>query len=288
MRVLVTGANGILGRALAQRLGTGGHTLFLWGREEADLTQEDQVRAAAKGIEFDAIVHAAAMTNVDLCETELDKAMDVNGRATGIVASLARERGATFVYVSTDYVFDGTKGSPYLEEDPTHPINAYGRSKLAGEQAAMTSGARCLVTRTSWLFGAGGKNFVDTIAGKILQGDSLQVVDDQRGSPTYARDLAHGIEVLLRRGAAGVVHVTNSGDTTWFGFAVEIGRFLGVGANIAPVPTEAFPRPAPRPRHSVLSGARYRALTGESLRPWEEALHHYLASRKRAAGGEAA
>ena len=287
MRILVTGANGILGRALAQRLGMGGHTLFLWGREEADLTHEDQVRAAAKGIEFDAIVHAAAMTDVDRCESEPDLAMDVNGRATGIVATLARERGAMFVYVSTDYVFDGTKGTPYLEEDPTKPINAYGRSKHAGEKAAAASGARCLITRTSWLFGEGGRNFVDTIAGKILQGAPLQVVEDQRGSPTYARDLAHGIEVLLRRGALGTVHVTNSGETTWYGFAVEIGRFLGASAAISPVPSEKFPRPAPRPHYSVLSGARYRALAGETLRPWQEAVHHYLASRKPGGGGEA-
>lgn len=283
MRLLITGANGILGRALSERLGKA-HTLFLWGREEAELTDEAAVRAAAQGIEFDAVVHAAAMTNVDGCESEPEKAMSVNRDGTRHVASLARERNAAIVYVSTDYVFDGTKTSPYLEEDPTNPINAYGRSKLAGEHAARDSGARHLIVRTSWLFGHGGKNFVDTIATKLSKGESLDVVNDQKGSPTYARDLAHGIELLLRRGATGIVHVTNSGHTTWHGFAVEIGRYLGATAEIRPTTTDRFPRPAKRPMYSVLSGARYLALTGETTPPWEEAVHHYLASRKALAG----
>jgi dTDP-4-dehydrorhamnose reductase len=283
MRVLITGANGILGRALSERLG-GAHTLYLWGRGEADLTDEAQVRAAGKSLAFEAVVHAAAMTNVDGCESEPERAMAANRDATRFVAALARERGAAMVYVSTDYVFDGSKGSPYMEEDPTHPINEYGRTKLAGEEAVRASGAACLVVRTSWLYGPGGKNFVETIAAKLGRGESLEVVDDQRGSPTYARDLASAIEVLLRRGALGTVHVTNSGHTTWHGFAVEIARYLGASNPITPTTSERIQRPAARPKYSVLSGARFHALTGESLRPWEEAVHHYLASRKAIAG----
>jgi len=269
----------MLGRALGERL-RGTHTLFLWGREEADLTDEAQVRTAAKGIAFDAIVHAAAMTNVDGCESDPDGALRVNRDATRHVADLARERGVVFVYVSTDYVFDGTKRSPYLEEDPTGPINVYGRSKLEGERAAIDSGARALIVRTSWLFGPGGKNFVDTIASKLERGESLRVVDDQKGSPTYSRDLAHAIELLLRRGSLGTVHATNAGATTWCGLARQIAGDLGSDAPITPVTTEEFPRPAPRPRYSVLSGARFRAWTGENLRPWEEAVGHYLATRR--------
>jgi dTDP-4-dehydrorhamnose reductase len=286
MRILVTGAGGMLGRALRERL-EAGNTLYLWGRGEADLTDEEATRAAAKGIEFDAVIHAAAFTDVDRCETELDRAMAVNRDGTRHVAALARERGAVLVYVSTDYVFDGTKGSPYLEEDPTRPLNAYGKTKLAGEEAARDSGAPCLVARTSWLFGPGGRNFVDTIADRLQRGEPLSVVDDQRGSPTYARDLAHGIELLLRRGATGTVHVTNSGDTTWHGFAVEIARYLGIAAAIEPVPTERLKRPAPRPAYSVLSGERFRALTGERFPAWEDAVHRHLAGR-RARQGEAA
>lgn len=278
MRILVTGANGILGRAVRERM-TGGDTLYLWGREEADITDEAAVRAAARGLDFDTVIHAAAYTNVDGAESEPAKAMAVNRDGTRHVAALARERGAVLVYVSSDYVFDGTKGAPYVEEDPTHPLGVYGASKRAGEEAALDSGAPCLVVRTSWLFGHGGKNFVDTIAAKALRGEPLQVVADQHGSPTYARDLAHGIELLLRRGALGIVHVTNAGETTWHGLAVEIARTLGAPVPVAPVTTAAFARPAPRPAYSVLSGARFRALAGAPLPSWEDAVHRHLAER---------
>jgi len=278
VRILVTGANGILGRALRERL-TGGDTLYLWGREEADITDEAATRAAARGIDFDTVIHAAAYTNVDGAEKEPDLAMAVNRDGTRHVAGLARERGAVLVYVSSDYVFDGTKGSPYVEEDPTHPLGVYGASKLAGERAALDSGAPCLVVRTSWLFGPGGKNFVDTIAAKALRGEPLQVVNDQHGSPTYARDLAHAIELLLRRGALGVVHATNTGETTWHGLAVEIARTLGAPVPVAPVSSAQFARAAARPAYSVLSGARYRALAGSPLPRWEDAVHRHLADR---------
>jgi len=278
VRILVTGANGILGRALRERL-AGADTLYLWGREEADVADETAVRAAARRLDFDTVIHAAAYTNVDGAESEPALAMAVNRDGTRHVAALARERGAVFVYVSSDYVFDGTKGAPYVEEDPPRPLSVYGASKLAGEQAALDSGAPCLVVRTSWLFGPGGKNFVDTIAAKALRGEPLQVVDDQRGSPTYARDLAHGIEILLRRGALGIVHVTNAGETTWHGLAVEIARTLGSPVAVAPVSTARLARPAPRPPASVLSGARYAALAGAPLPSWEDAVHRHLADR---------
>ncbi len=286
MRILITGANGMLGRALAERLASG-HTLLLWGREEADLSDEAAVRAASRGIAFDAVVHAAAFTEVDRCESDYDAALRGNRDAVRHVALLARERGAHFTTISTDYVFDGTKGSPYLEDDPTAPINAYGRSKWEGEKAALESGATALVVRTSWLFGSGGKNFVDTIAGKLERGEPLEVVDDQRGSPTYTRDLAHGIARLLGRGATGIVHVTNRGETTWYGFAVAISRYLGSTTPITPVPSDRFRRPAARPAYSVLSGERFASLTGERMPRWEEALHHYLAGRSAAPGAAA-
>ncbi|HET9951534.1 MAG TPA: dTDP-4-dehydrorhamnose reductase [Candidatus Eisenbacteria bacterium] len=286
MRILVTGANGMLGRALAERLSSG-HSLLLWGREEADLADDAAVEEAARGIEFDAIVNAAAFTEVDRCESDYDLALRGNRDAVRNVARLARERGARLVTVSTDYVFDGTKREPYLESDPTSPVNAYGRSKLAGEEEALSSGAAALVVRTSWLFGPGGKNFVDTIAGKLERGEALEVVDDQRGSPTYTRDLAHGIARLLSRGATGIVNVTNTGETTWYGFAVEIARYLGSGTPIAPIGSDRIRRPAARPAYSVLSGDRYARLVGERLPRWEEALHHYLAGRSAAPGAAA-
>jgi len=283
MRILVTGANGILGRALRERLADG-NTVYLWGREEADVRDEGAVRAAARGLDFDSIIHAAAYTNVDGAEREPDLAMAVNRDGTANVAALARERGAIFVYVSSDYVFDGQKSAPYVEEDPTNPLSVYGASKRAGEEAALESGAPCLVVRTSWLFGPGGKNFVDTIAAKALRGEPLEVVDDQWGSPTYARDLAHGIELLLRRGALGIIHVTNAGQTTWHGLATEIARTVASPVPILPTTTARLARPAPRPAFSVLSGERYRALVGAPLPPWNDAVHRHLAGRSSRQG----
>jgi len=287
MRILVTGAEGILGRAIREWLASG-NTLYLWGRDEVDVRDKDRVFAAAKGIEFDAVVHAAAMTAVDRCETEFDLAMATNRDGTSHVASLARERGATLVYLSTDYVFDGTKEGPYLEDDPPQPINAYGRSKLAGEEIAHEVAGKSLTVRTSWVFGEGGANFVDAIAEKLKRGDTPEVVTDQRGSPTYARDLARGIEKLLRLGTTGTVHVTNSGETTWHGFAVEIARDLGSPLQVRETTSDRFPRPAPRPKNSVLSGKRYQALTGESLPRWEDAVRDYLGRRWSAQRGAAA
>jgi dTDP-4-dehydrorhamnose reductase len=287
MRILVTGAEGILGRAIREWLGPR-HTLYLWGRGEADVEDPARVAEAARGIEFDAVIHAAAMTEVDRCESEFDRALSVNRDGTRNVARLARERGAVLVYVSTDYVFDGSKEGAYQEDDPPSPINAYGRSKLAGEEAAREIAPRCLIARTSWLYGLGGRNFVDSIAEKLQQGEIPEVVTDQRGSPTYARDLARGIERLLCAKATGVVHVTNRGETTWFGFAVAIAKHVGSGLAVRPTTSERFVRPARRPANSVLSGERFRALTGHTLPHWEEALRDYLTRRAEAKRGAAA
>jgi dTDP-4-dehydrorhamnose reductase len=286
MRILVTGAEGILGRAIRESLASG-NTLYLWGRDEVDVRDRERVFAAAKGIEFDAVIHAAAMTAVDRCETEFDLAMATNRDGTRHVASLASERSATLVYVSTDYIFDGTKEGPYVEDDPPKPINAYGRSKLAGEEVARETSPKTLVVRTSWVFGEGGPNFVDAIAEKLQRGDAPEVVTDQRGSPTYARDLARGIEKLLRLGATETVHVTNSGSTTWHGFAVEIARYLGSPLPVRETTSDRFQRPAKRPKNSVLSGERFRALTGESLPSWESAVHDYLGRRSARKGAAA-
>ena len=174
-----------------------------------------------------------------------------------------------------------------MEDDPPRPINAYGRSKLAGEEATREAGGKFLIARTSWVFGEGGKNFVDAIAEKLQRREAPEVVTDQQGSPTYARDLARGIEKLLRIGATGTVHVTNSGVTSWHGFAVEIARYLGSPLTVRETTSDRFPRPAPRPKNSVLSGERYRALTGESLPSWQEALHDYLGRRSVRKGAAA-
>jgi dTDP-4-dehydrorhamnose reductase len=287
MRILVTGARGILGQAVRECLAPR-NTLYLWERSEVDIRDPAQVAAAAKGIEFGAVIHTAAFTQVDRCESEYDLALATNRDGTRHVAALARDRGAPFVYVSTDYVFDGTKDGPYVEDDPPHPVNAYGRSKLAGEEAARETGGRVLIVRTSWLFGAGGKNFVDTIADRLERGESPEVVTDQRGSPTYARDLAKGIEKLLCKGATGVVHVANRGSTTWHGLAVAIAHRLGASVPIVETTSDRFPRPARRPANSVLLSERYRDLTGEAMPPWEDALADHLSRRAAIRKGAAA
>lgn len=284
MRILVTGADGILGGAIREWLGPR-HTLYLWDRDEADVRDPARVAEAARGIEFDVVIHAAAMTDVDRCESEFEPALAVNRDGTRNIARLANDRGAALVYISTDYVFDGSKEGAYVEEDPPSPVNAYGRSKLAGEEAARESADRCLVVRTSWLYGLGGRNFVDTIADKLGRGEIPEVVTDQRGSPTYARDLARGIERLLCAKAVGIVHVTNRGETTWHGFAVAIAKRLGSAVPIRPTISDRFPRPARRPANSVLSGERFRVLTGHTLPHWEEALRDYLARRAEAGKG---
>jgi dTDP-4-dehydrorhamnose reductase len=264
---VVTGAGGQLGRALAEEFADDGIVALSRADWDVELPFPDGLGQP------DVVLHAAAWTNVDGAEGDPQGAAAVNVGGTANVAAL----GAPLVYYSTDYVFDGSKGEPYVESDGPNPRSAYGRSKLHGEAAA---GERAWIVRSSWLFGPTGTNFVRAMLRLGAKRDEVAVVDDQRGSPTYARDLAHAIELLLRRGAQGIVHATNSGQTTWYGFAREIASAMGMAdASITPVTTEEFPRPAPRPRYSVLSGARFRALTGENLRPWEEAMRQYLSAR---------
>jgi dTDP-4-dehydrorhamnose reductase len=282
VRILITGANGILGRALRERL-TGGDTLYLWGREEADITDEAATRAASRGLVFDTVIHAAAYTNVDGAESEPARAMSVNRDGTRNVAALARERGAVFVYVSSDYVFDGTKGAPYVEEDPPHPLGVYGATKLAGEEAALDSGAPCLVVRTSWLFGTHGPNFVEAIRNQIAKGTNpLRVVSDQQGRPTYTPHLADAIIRLAllateSADARGIVHYADGPACSWFDFAQAIVEETGSDVTVKPVTTDEFPRPAKRPAYSVLSTVRYERLTGAAPASWRDGLRDYLA-----------
>ncbi|MFQ6110972.1 MAG: dTDP-4-dehydrorhamnose reductase, partial [Nitrospinota bacterium] len=197
MRLLLTGGSGILGRALRRRLSGTGIDLWAPGREELDITDGDACRRAVLDFRPDCLIHAAAWTRVDDCEADPARAMEVNGEATGRLARACREAGARLLYISTDYVFDGRGGSPYREEDPPGPINAYGRSKLRGEELVGKILGDSLIIRTSWLYGHGGRNFVDTIAQRAASGERLRVVDDQRGSPTYAGDLAGALAGLL-------------------------------------------------------------------------------------------
>jgi dTDP-4-dehydrorhamnose reductase len=275
MRILVTGARGQLGVELVRHLAGVGEVV---GRDlpELDITRPEAAAAVAS-LNPTWVVHAAAATDVDGCERDPAGAVRVNAEGTERVADGCRRVGAGLLYVSTDFVFDGRQRTPYSEADAPAPLSAYGRSKLLGERAAATV-PRWTVVRTAWLFGPHGRNFVKTILAKANAGEPLRVVDDQVGSPTYARDLAAAIAVLLGRGLTGTYHVTNAGACSWYEFAAEILRQSGVAAPLRPITTPELRRPAARPAYSVLAHQAWERAGLPPLRPWQEALADMLAA----------
>jgi dTDP-4-dehydrorhamnose reductase len=280
VQTVILGAGGMLGRALGREFPAAER----FTRAALDITDVPAVHAALQpGVRL--VLNAAADTRVDAAETDPNHAR-VNHVAVGLLAARCSEIGATLVHVSTDYVFSGRGIRPYREDDPADPLNAYGRGKLAGERRAFEEGDEVLVVRTSWVFGAGGVNFVDTILKRVeAGGKELSVVDDQVGRPTYAVDLAAGIRLLVERRVTGIVHFANGGDATWFELAAETLRLSGrSGVLVKPVATEAFPRPARRPQRCVLDTTLYERLTRNSPRPWRDALAAYLEERRAAAG----
>ena len=259
MKILVTGAAGQLGREIVDVATGAGHDVFAASRAELDVTKPDVVRAVVLRERPAVIVHAAAWTAVDACESDRDKAMLHNGAATRFVVDAAREVGARVVYISTDYVFDGTKPTPYVETDVPNPQSVYGASKLAGEQAVDT--AIDTVVRVSWLSGFHGANMVKTILRIAAQQDTLTFVDDQIGCPTIADDAAKMITRLATEARPGTWHVTNQGAVSWYEFTREVLRAAGHDpARVQPVRTRDLvpPRPAPRPANSVLDNAAMR------------------------------
>ncbi len=277
--LLVTGSRGQLGRALLAEAGRRGLDAEGHDLDTLDITDAGAVERLVQRLRPEVVINCAAITDVDGCESQPDLAMAVNGEAVGHLARACASAGAVLVQVSTDYVFSGETNRPWREEDPTAPLSVYGRSKLRGEEEARQTG-RHLIVRTAWLFGPGGRNFVEAILGQIEAGRTrLQVVADQRGCPTYAPDLAAAILDLLEAGAEGVVHAANRGETTWHGFARAIVELAGAGVEVEPVATEAVPRPARRPRYSVLDTSRLRAILGRDLPGWWDALARYLEER---------
>lgn len=276
MKVLVTGAGGMLARALVPRLRGGGHETVALDRAALDVTDAEAVHARIAGERPDAVVQCAAYTAVDRAEDEEAEATRVNGTAARLVARACDRAGAVFVYPSTDYVFPGTAARPYLPGDPTDPVNAYGRSKLAGERAALES-ARALVVRTSWLYGEGGTHFVDAILRLARERGSVRVVDDQRGRPTWTGTLADAMVSLMERGAQGIFHATGGGEpVSWCGFALEVVALGAPGAEVVAVSSAEFPRPARRPAYSVLDCSSTERRTGGRLPHWRDSLVRYL------------
>lgn len=274
MRILITGADGQLGLELQQALK--GETLIPCVWPTFDLLKPD-VEAQLLAEKPDVIVHAAAYTNVDKAEQEPDVAMAVNADGTERVAKAADKLGARLIYISTDYVFDGTKGRPYTESDATNPLSAYGRSKQSGEERALASCSNTLVVRTAWLYSAHGSNFVKTIL-RLARGEQpLRVVADQHGSPTLASDLAHVLAQLIHRPVTGIMHATGTGEATWQEFAAEIVRLAGSTLPVHPISTQEANRSAKRPAYSVLSNDAL-ARTGLALPHWKDALAKFIGS----------
>ncbi|MHC4504593.1 MAG: dTDP-4-dehydrorhamnose reductase [Planctomycetota bacterium] len=271
-RIAVIGCKGMLGRALGEELVRRETKPLLLDLPAFDMAEPSSVRWLFADIRPNVVVNAAAYTDVDGAESDPEAAERTNVTGPRLLAEAAAECEAMLVQVSTDYVFDGTKRGPYTEKDQPSPQGVYARTKFDGEKAVRRSGAKHLVVRTAWLYAPWGRNFVLTILAKAKEGASLRVVDDQRGSPTYAPDLARAILDLVAADAEGTVNAVNSGPATWFDLAAEAVKLAGLDVPITRVTTDEFPRPAPRPANSVLSTARFEKLVGRPLRAWREAL----------------
>jgi dTDP-4-dehydrorhamnose reductase len=285
MRLLVLGSGGMLGRAVARDAARLGHDVVALGHGDLDVTDAANVARIVAAVGPQAIVNCAGFTDVDGAEASEARALRVNGDGPGNVARAAAETGARVVHVSTDYVFDGTKREPWIESDPVAPLQAYGRTKLAGERAVAESGAEHAIVRTAWLFGAGGPNFVETMLRLGSGREEVTVVTDQRGGPTWTGHLAPAlVEIAERRGDAGIFHAAGAGECSWYEFAVEILHRAGLPCRAVPTTSERFARPARRPAYSVLGTEREPGIV---LPPWTDGLAAYLAERDPAGAAAA-
>lgn len=292
MNILLTAPTGQVGARLVSALAPLG-TVTALGRGDFDLARPGDLPAVIRSLSPAVIVNAAAYTAVDDAEREEALATTVNGTAVGVIAEEACRLGTLLVHYSTDYVFDGRKDGPYGEDDPTSPLNAYGRSKLAGEIAIREAGGAHVLLRTSWVYGARGRNFLRTMLGLLRERDELRIVADQVGAPTRADEIADATAAIVAaavreraegRFAPGVFHLTSTGATTWHGFAAEIlstARQCGLlpadrAPRLLPVTTEEYQRPAVRPKNSRLAGGRVKARFGIALPPWQESLARCL------------
>lgn len=294
-KILILGSSGMLGIDLWQELHRDydvvGADIVRDPRSairrfyKVDITsREDTIRVIGK-IKPDVVVHAAAYTDVDGCERDPEKAYKVNSAGTRNAALACRKTAALLVYISTDFIFNGKKKRPYKENDKPAPLSVYGDSKLKGEEAVESVVKNYFILRTSWLYGKYGKNFVDTIIAKGREGNALRVVDDQAGCPTYTKDLAKAIHVLLdkfftphalRPTQYGIYHVSNSGAVSWFAYAKEILRLAGIKTKVLPISSKELNRPAKRPAMSILDNFKFVEFTGYRMRNWRRALKSYV------------
>ena len=267
-KVVVTGSKGMLGQDLCPILEDEGYEVIETDIHNLDITNEQNVKDVLTNECPDIVVHCAAYTNVDKAEEDFETAKKINVVGTENLAKFCGKNNITLVYISTDYVFDGTKETPYLPNDKTNPINNYGLTKLQGEEAVKKYCKNYYIARTSWLYGIHGKNFVETMI-SLADKPELKVVDDQVGCPTWTVELANGIVKLLKDFPFGTYHVCGSGETSWYGFAKEIFKGVNIKVNLKPCTTEEFPRPAKRPKHSTMDNNKI-------CRNWKTALKNYI------------
>lgn len=289
-KVIVTGSSGMLGRALCDVLKRG-YQVFGMDLENrnklknfrvCDITKYKQVKKAIQTIMPDIIIHTAAYTDVDGCEKNSGRAKTVNTQGAINIAKVSKDISAALFFISTDYVFDGKKKKSYSENDALSPLNIYGKSKLAAEEFIRHNLSEYFIVRTSWLYGSGGKNFVDTIRAAAQFKPLLEVVDDQIGGPTYVLDLAEAIKNLINKVKSlpkkytGIYHITNSGNCSWYKFAREILRISSISTKVKPIKSSQLSRPAKRPKNSLLSNSRFNRLTHKPMRHWKKALAAYI------------
>lgn len=283
MRVLVSGAGGMLAADVRRAAERAGHEPLLLGHSELDIADAASVDRALARERPDAIVNCAAFTDVDGAETRRDEAFAVNAQGAGILARAAAVAGLPVAHVSSDYVFDGARERDaagarraYTESDATNPLSVYGASKLAGERQVLEASPAHVVVRSSWLFGTAGRNFVETMLGLASQREEVQVVDDQVGCPTWTGHLAPALLGLLERGVTGLVHQAGAGQVSWNGLAREVFRQAGLPCRVEAITTDQMPRPAPRPPFSALESERAEVLP---MPPWQDGVAGYLAAR---------
>lgn len=287
-RMLITGANGLLGKEIT-RYFSNGFEVYPTDLEECDVTSAKECMQVVGGFRPEVVVHCAAYTAVDRAEREEEAAFALNAGGTRNVALACREHRSLLVTFSTDYVFDGASERPYAEEDSVGPLSVYGKSKLAAEEAVRELAPEYLLLRTQWLFGAHGRSFASSILERAENGEECKVVSDQKGAPTYTRDLADAVMRLLNAGARGIFHFSNEGETSFFEYATFLLANTGWGeTSVKAISTSEIPReqyPAPRPLHALLSKEKYRKITGVSPRRWEDAVLDFL--KTRVEGGRA-
>ena len=275
MKVLIIGGKGLLGTNIASILDKI-FDLTICDIDTWDITDRTSGESHIEKYHPDVLINLAAMTDVDGCEDKRELAERINAYGAGVVADLCREYNIHFVHISTDYVFDGKKTIPYKENDPTNPMSVYGATKLMGEQAVLEKNPSSLIIRAQWLYGKGGQNFITKVVKIAQQSGTLRVVNDQRGSPTYTKDLAGPLIALIEKEKTGIYHIANSGSCTWFDFAQEIFTLLKMDVSITPISSSELERKASRPSYSVFDMWKFQKDTGLKMRPWQEALREYL------------